>query len=133
MVGVNSWVAHANRQAYGLDAGIFRPERWLEPQRNQSEMERQYMAVSLKSITLAVLRRTQTVSEANSTQFGAGSRTCIGKNISLMEISRLVPELVRMFDFELVNPQAPVKMENVWFVKQKDVMCHVKLRDCSKE
>lgn len=31
-------------------------------------------------------------------QFGAGSRTCIGKNISLMEIYKLVPSFLRRFD-----------------------------------
>ena len=36
-------------------------------------------------------------------QFGSGSRTCIGKNFSLLEISLLVPELVRSFDFALVD------------------------------
>lgn len=30
-----------------------------------------------------------------------GSRTCIGKTIGLMEINKIVPLLVREFDFEL--------------------------------
>ncbi|CAI4218950.1 unnamed protein product [Parascedosporium putredinis] len=30
--------------------------------------------------------------------FGQGSRTCIGKNISLMEISKVIPQIVRQFD-----------------------------------
>lgn len=30
-----------------------------------------------------------------------GSRTCIGKNISLLEMTKLIPELLRRFDFEL--------------------------------
>jgi cytochrome P450 len=61
-------------------------------------------------------------------QFGAGSRTCIGKNISLLEISILIPELVRRFDFTLVDPNRPLEMENVWFVKQKNLECYVRLR-----
>lgn len=33
--------------------------------------------------------------------FGMGSRSCIGKNISLLEMSKLIPVLVRDYDFEL--------------------------------
>lgn len=32
-------------------------------------------------------------------QFGAGSRVCIGRNITLLEISTLLPQIVRQFDF----------------------------------
>ena len=35
--------------------------------------------------------------------FGLGSRTCIGKHISLLEMLKLVPVLVTTFDFELDN------------------------------
>jgi cytochrome P450 len=31
-------------------------------------------------------------------QFGYGSRTCLGKNISLLEIAKLVPQLIRHFE-----------------------------------
>jgi len=31
-------------------------------------------------------------------QFGMGSRTCIGKNISLLEIYKLVPSMLRRFE-----------------------------------
>ncbi|KAJ4509695.1 Pisatin demethylase [Exophiala dermatitidis] len=100
-VGVNSWVAHANQRIFGPDAEEFVPERWLESPERTSEMNRYIMT------------------------FGAGSRTCIGKNISLLEISILIPELVRKFDFTLVDPDRPLEIENVWFVKQKNLECFV--------
>ncbi|KAK5230816.1 hypothetical protein LTR47_007371 [Exophiala xenobiotica] len=103
-VGVNSWVAHANQSIFGVDAEDFKPERWLESAERSSEMNRYIMT------------------------FGAGSRTCIGKNISLLEISVLIPELVRKFDFTLVHPERPLETENVWFVKQKNLDCYVSLR-----
>ena len=31
-------------------------------------------------------------------QFGAGHRSCLGKNISLLEIYKVVPTLLRRFD-----------------------------------
>lgn len=60
-------------------------------------------------------------------QFGGGARTCIGKNISLMEIGKLIPQLIRRFDFELVEAVTDVKTQNVWFVKQLDIKCRVRL------
>ncbi|GME52508.1 Cytochrome P450 [Neofusicoccum parvum] len=104
-VGINSWVAHANKQVFGHDADEFVPERWLESKEKSQAMERYFLA------------------------FGHGSRTCIGKNISLMEISKLVPTLLRKFDFSLVAPDADLECSNRWFVKQKNIKLIVKERN----
>ncbi|KAK5462864.1 hypothetical protein LTS15_002576 [Exophiala xenobiotica] len=104
IVGINSWVAHANRQVFGDDARSFRPERWLQDQEQVSRMDRYYMT------------------------FGLGSRTCIGKNISLMEMQKVIPQLARHFDFELVTKEW--KTRNVWFVKQEQFECRIRLRKC---
>lgn len=100
-VGINAWVAHHNTTVFGLDADTWRPERWLEyeEQGRSGEVERYFFS------------------------FGMGSRTCIGKNISLLEISKLIPQLVRRFDFELdgsVERNGGLVFENRWFVKQKN-------------
>ncbi|PVI00580.1 cytochrome P450 [Periconia macrospinosa] len=104
VVGVNTWVAHHNTAVFGEDASSFRPERWLESEERAKEMSKSWLP------------------------FGSGSRTCIGKNISLLEISLLIPELVRNFDFELVDKHAPLESENIWFVRQKNVNCRVNMR-----
>lgn len=53
IVGVNSWVMHANKSVYGEDAESFRPERWLDEEgegetweERVREMKRCNMAVS---------------------------------------------------------------------------------------
>src|SRR6266498_545008 len=46
IVGINSWVMHANKQVYGEDAEAFRPERWFESEERVKEMKRCNMAVS---------------------------------------------------------------------------------------
>ncbi|PMD33301.1 cytochrome P450 family protein [Hyaloscypha variabilis F] len=104
VVGVNSWVAHANTDVFGLDASVFRPERWLVDKDRYNGMDKYFFA------------------------FGMGSRTCIGKNISLLEMTKLIPQLVRNFDFELAEPGADWKTVNVWFVKQTNFNCRIKLR-----
>lgn len=51
-------------------------------------------------------------------QFGAGARTCLGKNISMLEMSKLLPQLVRRFDF-VPEGNTEWQTSSGWFVKQK--------------
>ena len=104
IVGINTWVAHYSETVFGPDAASFRPERWLDTKEKVSRLDQYYFP------------------------FGLGSRTCIGKNISLMEISKLVPELVKKFDFELVHPDRELETRNAWFVKQTNLEVRVKMR-----
>jgi len=99
-VGINSWVAHHNSEVYGNDAEAWRPERWLEMQEQGrgAEVEKYFFA------------------------FGMGSRTCIGKNLSLLEVSKLIPQVVRKFDFVLEEGvrREGWRCESRWFVKPVD-------------
>ncbi|RYP41574.1 hypothetical protein DL767_000916 [Monosporascus sp. MG133] len=107
-LGVSSWVAHHNQDIYGLDADEFRPSRWLEAAGTQA-----------------------TAMEQNLVPFGLGSRTCIGKNVSLLEINKLIPVLVRDFDFSFLDKTgAPetrdyVTVTNDWFVKMPHLYARV--------
>ena len=49
-------------------------------------------------------------------QFGAGSRTCIGKNISILEMSKVIPQIVRAIDFEFKQPEREWDVFCSWFV-----------------
>ncbi|KAJ5249061.1 hypothetical protein N7468_000512 [Penicillium chermesinum] len=85
-VGINAWVAHHNKEVFGPDADDFRPERWLDSEPDVlSAMERYFLA------------------------FGSGSRTCIGKNISYLEISKLKMGLSQ----ELASWFAPPQIETL--------------------
>lgn len=95
IVGCSAWAIHRRPEIFGNDVEVYRPERWLE-----AEPEK-----------LKIMNGTMF-------QFGAGSRTCIGKNISLMEIYKLVPSFLRRFEVGLANPNDEWKMHNAWFIKQ---------------
>lgn len=103
IVGINSWVAHHNADVFGPDPDAFRPERWMPEETSDEDlasMEKYYIP------------------------FGGGTRTCLGKNIAMLEISKLIPELIRSYEFELVTPE--MKFINSWIVKQKDLYIRVK-------
>ncbi|KAI0205263.1 cytochrome P450 oxidoreductase [Astrocystis sublimbata] len=103
-VGVNAAVVHFNQSIFGPDADQYRPSRWLEDKENATNMDR-YML-----------------------HFGAGTRTCIGKNISIAEIHKLVPEILRKFSFEMWDQDAQWTTHNFWFCKQTGLKVKVTKR-----
>jgi cytochrome P450 len=61
-----------------------------------------------------------------STQFGQGSRTCGGRHISLVEMNKVVVEILRRFDvsFPLVDGlknDFEKKTFNRWFLKFEEL------------
>lgn len=106
IVGCNPFVVHRREEVFGGDVDVFRPERWLEAGEDQ-----------LREMRAAMF------------MFGAGSRTCIGKNISLLEIYKLVPTLLRNFDIEFARPGLEWKTHNAWFVTQREFEVKFKERE----
>lgn len=114
VVGINTWVAHYNDDIFP-DAKTFRPERWIDEDPARLKlMNDMHMPVSTFLYSL------RTASIKAKRQFGLGSRTCIGKHISILEMSKLIPRLVRDFDFHLVHPERNWETHNFWFVKPMD-------------
>lgn len=121
-VGCNAWTVHHDKEVFGEDADIFRPERWLdEDEERVKNMERCNFV------------------------FGAGSRTCkdpdfhtrpspanhllgIGRHVAMLELSKLVPEFFRTFEVTLVDPKR-YKDHCVWLVVQTGLDVKLKLRD----
>ncbi|KAI1372747.1 cytochrome P450 [Hypoxylon crocopeplum] len=94
-LALNGWVLHRDKATFGEDADFYRPERWLEDPENAKVMER-YMF-----------------------QFGGGSHVCIGRNLALLEINKVVPRLLRDFEFELAYPGRELKAKSTFFVVQE--------------
>jgi cytochrome P450 len=108
-VGMNAWVVHLD-PVFGADPKSFKPERWLKGEHEDDE--------SYKARIMAMRRADLT--------FGQGSRTCIGKNISYLEIYKMIPSLLMKFRLELVGGEDKEwKMKNKWFVRQWDMDCYV--------
>jgi cytochrome P450 len=89
IVGCSAWVIHRRKEIFGEDVDVFRPERWLVGQGREGvldDKERNAEEKRIKEMSSVMLH------------FGMGSRTCIGKNISLLEIYKLVPAVLRRFE-----------------------------------
>ena len=123
-VGINAWVAHRNRSVYGQDADYWRPERWLEIEAEGRGAEVEKYFFGMYSIYPSVSGLMFHLA------FGMGSRTCIGKNISLLEMSKLVPQLVRKFGMALDGglEKGELISLNRWFVKQQNFYGRVFVR-----
>jgi cytochrome P450 len=60
--------------------------------------------------------------------FGNGSRICVGRNLALLEIYKVVATLVRRFEIELAYPEKEWEVTCSWFPRQKGVITNLKLR-----
>ncbi|KAJ5585632.1 cytochrome P450 [Penicillium hetheringtonii] len=95
IVGINPAVMHHNQDIFGEDADVFRPNRWIDSSEEKLKlMDRHLMT------------------------FGYGSRTCIGKNISIMEMGKLVPQILRKFEIEWASDEPKWHVKTYWFAKQ---------------
>lgn len=71
-VTTHAYTVQRNKEFYGEDAEEFKPERWMVSEKRNFELE------------------------AAQFTFGIGPRVCIGKDIGLMELHKLLPEVSLM-------------------------------------
>ena len=108
-VSVNAWVS-SRQSVFGSDVDQYVPERWLK---GTNEDQEEYKE------RLGRMKRAELV-------FGSGTRSCLGKNISLLEIYKIVPTLFLNFEAELVDPSKPWVTINRWTVRQEGMKCWLK-------
>ena len=108
-VAVNGWVLHKDKKIFGDDAEEYKPERWLKDEESAKKMER-YMF-----------------------QFGGGSHLCIGRNLALLEMNKVLPHLIRDYHIQLINPDRALKANCTFFVVQSGLEVSIKRREPAKE
>ncbi|CAN8104061.1 unnamed protein product [Discula destructiva] len=98
IIGVNCWVVNRDRDIFGHDAHIFRPERWID--NDPKDISRM---------------------RTNMFTFGAGARNCIGKNLAMMQLTKIIVELYRNFHITLENPEKDWTVSGGWLTRQSDM------------
>ncbi|KEF58091.1 uncharacterized protein A1O9_06014 [Exophiala aquamarina CBS 119918] len=111
-VGINPYIMGRNKSVWGDDADDFRPERWLQA---DNEDEEDYQ------------RRLRNMSNADLT-FGSGSRICIGRNIALLEVYKVIATLVSRYEISLADPCREFVMISTWFPRQSGLVCTLRKR-----
>lgn len=85
ILSVPSYTIHRDPTVWGEDAEAFKPERWLEGDKESKEL----------------MMRTFN-------PYSFGPRACVGKNLAAMELQMIIASIFRRFDFVLMDPEIPV-------------------------
>ncbi|GJC86193.1 cytochrome P450 monooxygenase lolP1 [Colletotrichum liriopes] len=84
-ISQNVWGTLRRADVFGKDADLFRPERWIEADAAAKDKMQ-------KTAELA---------------FGYGRWGCAGKSVAFLELNKIYVELLRNFDFQIMNPANP--------------------------
>ncbi|KAK3986615.1 cytochrome P450 [Cladorrhinum sp. PSN332] len=95
------------KSIWGEDADAFRPERWLEA-------EAEGKVKLLNSVV--------------DLDFGSGKYQCLGKRLALMELNKVFVELLRRYNFALIDPQNRVESKSGVFWVSSEVWLRVTRR-----
>ena len=95
VVGINPWVYQRDPRIFGADPLSWKPDRWLHT--NAKHMENELLT------------------------FGAGKRTCLGRNIAMLELHKLVPAVMLRYDIKLADESKEWTLRNSWALGQEGV------------
>jgi cytochrome P450 len=87
-VGVLPAAMHMDQSVYGSDVEIFRPERWLS---GDADVTRKM--------------------EASFLGFSRGKRVCLGQNIAVVQLKKVVPAVVWRYEVRLVEEGAQLEAD----------------------
>ncbi|KEY69824.1 hypothetical protein S7711_08608 [Stachybotrys chartarum IBT 7711] len=107
-VGLNVMRMMRDKELFGPDADVFRPERWLDGHAAPERLREMAATVELA--------------------FGHGKFQCLGKTIAAMELNKVFVELLRRYDFAVVNPQSPLRLWDAAFWVTNDFWLRVTVR-----
>ncbi|KAJ5203154.1 hypothetical protein N7449_005233 [Penicillium cf. viridicatum] len=107
---ISATTMNRSKEIFGADAEEWKPERWIPV------TEEDQSRISTMNGFL--------------TTFGMGARSCVGRNIALVEVHKFIAQFFHHFDPEVVNEERPWAIKSQWFAIQKDFWVTIKERAC---
>lgn len=115
VVSMSGWANNINRDYFGEDAKEFKPERWIGNHPTEIAKDGTGLPRTMKNYL-----------EAGWFTFGAGSRVCIGRHLTMISYFKFIGRFVRQFDIEVV------KDGRLWYgliQHTEDMMIKAKVRN----
>ncbi|POY74642.1 putative Benzoate 4-monooxygenase [Rhodotorula taiwanensis] len=104
ILSVPSYSIHRIKEIWGNDPDEFRPERWLESEAKTRELE--------KALNI----------------FSYGPRSCVGRNVAMMELFTFISTLCLRYDFRLADPEKQKVLPCVEGFLRKPTECKLAIR-----
>ncbi|KXJ85669.1 cytochrome P450 [Microdochium bolleyi] len=102
-VATNFLGLQRSKEMFGDDADVFRPERWLDLSPEQTTQWRAHVELV----------------------FGNGRWGCSGKTFAFMELEKTYIQLLRNFDFQLIDPSKPMTTSNYGIFVQEGMWLRI--------
>ncbi|KAM0543682.1 hypothetical protein ACHAO7_009306 [Fusarium culmorum] len=107
--GTSSRAVNCSREIFGPGAEEFRPERWIARDPDDEARIRKE-----KSLLMT---------------FGMGSRSCIGKNLAIVELHLYIAQFFRHFDAEVAKSAKPWGIKSQWLTFHHDFVITIARRE----
>ncbi|KAG6037551.1 hypothetical protein E4U41_004922 [Claviceps citrina] len=109
-VSLSIWGIFRSRRVWGPDADEFRPERWLDE-------------------SAASAGRRADMDATWEILFSSGKWACLGRKVAHIEMSKTLVELLRRFDFSIIDPTRPWKSINCGVFLQSEMWVRASRRE----
>ncbi|BGP55667.1 hypothetical protein JCM8202_003843 [Rhodotorula sphaerocarpa] len=104
VLSVPSYSIHRIKKIWGDDCEEYRPERWLQSEEKTRELE--------KALNI----------------FSYGPRSCVGRNVAMMELFCFISTLCLRYDFRLADPEKQKVLPTVEGFLRKPTECKLAIR-----
>jgi cytochrome P450 len=101
IVGLNPSVVMLDRNTFGSDADIFRPERWMQRYNETSKVYK---------------HRLRKMNELSTFVWGGGNRSCLGRFLATTSLYKVTATLFSRYDLSLEDPTREWELRSHWMV-----------------
>jgi len=127
-IGMCAWRIFRNKDVFGEDAELWRPERWIE----MADLAATASSAEEREAAKKCLARMERICELS---FGYGEYKCLGERIARIELGKGVVEMLRRFEFQVEDVKKPIEREICYgLFLQRGLWCRVAERnECNEQ